>query len=367
MSVYFITGKLGSGKTLAAVGRARDYLNSGKKVVSNVDLNLDKMYSERSRKTYVRIPDKPNIDDLNAIGRGSNKVDESTYGLLVLDELGTWLNTRNWSDKARLPVLDWFLHARKLGWDILFIVQDISLIDKQARDSLCEFLVICRRSDRLKLPFLSFITLPKIHVGSVYYGDNTQAARVDRWWYRAKDLYDAYDTRQVFSANYPSGVHTCLSPWQTTGQFTEYESPVKKIIRIFKQWFVPFVLGIGSAFAVQTVASQNEPQSIKNISKIEIPQSQIEITKTVNEKPWDIEPLFIVGSVFDKKIFRTPLGDLTTSDIEGMGYSVISNGLCKSIIYASKKRVHVHCGAQPVPAQRVLVEQRFNLDDQVTN
>nr|WP_250114634.1 zonular occludens toxin domain-containing protein [Escherichia coli] len=26
-------------------------------------------------------------------------------------------------DKDRQPVIDWFLHARKLGWDIIFLIQ----------------------------------------------------------------------------------------------------------------------------------------------------------------------------------------------------------------------------------------------------
>src|SRR5690606_41824258 len=52
------------------------------------------------------------------------------------------------SDKGRTAVIDWCLHARKLGWDIIFIVQNISIVDKQARLALGEHLVICRRLDR---------------------------------------------------------------------------------------------------------------------------------------------------------------------------------------------------------------------------
>ncbi len=47
--------------------------------------------------------------------------------LVVLDECGTWLNTREWQDKSRQNLIDWMLHSRKKGWDIILIVQDLAL------------------------------------------------------------------------------------------------------------------------------------------------------------------------------------------------------------------------------------------------
>ena len=209
MAVYFVTGKLGSGKTLAAVGRMRDYLIKGSRIAGNLDLDLTKLCNNpKSRKLYTRIPDKPRLSDLQALGLGSESPLEETYGALVLDECGTWFNSRNWNDKGRKPIIDWFLHARKLGWDVFFVVQDICQIDSQARAALCEHLVVCKRLDRLPVPGLRLLgqlfgfrlTLPKVHVANVYYGDNAQSAlKVDRWVYQGHELYEAYDTRQVFT------------------------------------------------------------------------------------------------------------------------------------------------------------------------
>lgn len=39
---------------------------------------------------------------------------------------------------------------------------------------------------------------PKIHVAKVYYGQTVSAMQVDRWWYRGRHLYGAYDTDQKF-------------------------------------------------------------------------------------------------------------------------------------------------------------------------
>jgi len=207
MAVYFVTGKLGSGKTLCAVGRAKEYLEQGRPVATNLDLKMDKLLPSKSKQTAIRLPDKPRLSDMELLGSGCVEEDESKYGLIILDELGTWFNSRNWRDKGRLELIDWFLHARKKHWDIFFIVQSIDSIDGQLISSLCEHLVVCRRSDRLKIPiigslldFMGFAkTLPKIHVASVHYGSSESSPKVDRWVYRGKNLYNAYDTAQIFT------------------------------------------------------------------------------------------------------------------------------------------------------------------------
>lgn len=239
MSIYVVTGKLGSGKTLACVGRIRDALNAGKRVATNLDLNLDKLL-DRDKKNIqcVRIPDKPTLADLEAIGCGNPDRDESKNGLIVLDELGAWLNTRSWGDKDRQPVIDWLLHSRKLGWDVYFIIQHANMVDKQVREGLAEFLVTCRRTDRLRIPFLTALTKawklgelrpPQIHVATVRYGLDPEAIVSDRWWYRGKDLYDAYDTRQVFTSA-RTGAYTLLTPWHLARGLPEGRSLIDRLL-----------------------------------------------------------------------------------------------------------------------------------------
>ncbi|EAQ2364511.1 hypothetical protein PUS30_000492 [Salmonella enterica] len=248
MSVYFVTGKLGSGKTLIAVGKIQDKIVSGCKVASNLDLklwNLPRVGRMAKSPRVMRIPDKPSINDLLIIGRGNDTYDENKNGLLVLDECGTWFNSRSWGDKSRQDVIDWFLHARKLGWDIIFLVQDISIVDKQARLALAEHVVYCRRLDRVTIPFIgqlfSFVTgnkipLPKVHLGIVKYGDSQSAIVVDRWIYTGRDLYTAYDTKQAFSDSYPHDVFSYLPPYLTHGQFSVKRS-FKNIMRLTRIYF----------------------------------------------------------------------------------------------------------------------------------
>lgn len=229
MAVYVVTGKLGAGKTLVAVGKIKDTLNRNCKVATNLDIRLNKLIGEKAKQTrFYRIPDKPTLADLEAIGQGTDSYDESKNGLLVLDECGTWFNARSWNDKSRQDVINWFLHARKLGWDIIFLIQDLSIMDKQARVALAEHVVYCRRLDRITLPFIGALfslvsgnklPLPKVHLGIVKYGDSPTSMVVERWTYTGRDLYPAYDTKQAFSDHYPHGTYMQLPPWFTHGMF----------------------------------------------------------------------------------------------------------------------------------------------------
>lgn len=208
MAVYFITGKLGSGKSLMAVKIIRDYLFECRTVASNLDLNMKYIVGPRGRKVKsFRIPDRPTSNDLIAIGSGNTSYDESRNGGLFLDECGIWFNTRNWNASGRQDIINFLLMARKLGWDVYIIVQNISLIDKQARDSIAEYVAYCTRLDRLHIPFIGALyklftgtrlPLPKIHHAVVRLGTSHNGLKSESWTLIGTDLYSAYNTKQIF-------------------------------------------------------------------------------------------------------------------------------------------------------------------------
>jgi hypothetical protein len=235
MAIYIVTGKLGGGKTLGAVSKIDEALAQGRMVATNLDLDLAKLPSvgkKAKRTRVVRLPDKPQVDDIESIGFGIEgvrnlsqaraKYDESKFGLLVLDECGTWLNSRDWAEEGRRELINCLLHIRKHLWDVYLIIQDISMLDKQARKALAEHVVYCRRFDRIRFPGLNFISehlfgkplsMPKLHMGIVKYGDQPNSMTVDRWWYNGTSLYSAYDTTQVFSSDYQTGIYCLLPPF----------------------------------------------------------------------------------------------------------------------------------------------------------
>jgi hypothetical protein len=223
VAVYLVTGKLGTGKSKWCTRRAQAAIREGRRVASNMDFYLDKLNPRTRKARYVRVPDKPNIRDLEAIGHGNpESYDEDRNGLLILDELGSWLNSRQSLDGDRKAVVDWLIHARKFGWDVLLIVQSALMIDKQVREGIGEYMVTCYRLDKLKLPIiggvLSLVSdrlgrLPRLHVAAtrLQLGAATSVV-VDRDFFKGDDLHSGYDTRQAFRADPNATAFTQLSP-----------------------------------------------------------------------------------------------------------------------------------------------------------
>lgn len=296
MPVYIVTGKLGSGKTLASVGRIRDYLLEGRKVATNLNLNLDKLVGNYKKNTVVyRVPDRPKAEDLENIGLGYDGefIGEERNGALVLDECGTWFNSRDWNAEGRQELLDWVIHARKKRWDVFFIVQDLSVLDKQARVMFAEHVVYCRRSDRFNIPFVSFfwklftdkgLPLPKVHIGFVRYGDTANSKIVDKWVYRGTNLYNAYDTAQIFTEK-SDELYSYVPPFYTTGRYTTLFKDFKNALRNYKTEGIHFFLigALASAFTVNALVTQLPEEPKKGLFSCN--DSYIELYGSCNAKP----------------------------------------------------------------------------------
>lgn len=236
MADYAITGRKGAGKTLFAVGLIGDALRAGKRVATNLDIYTDQLLPAHRRETFLRLPDRPTAYDLEAIGRGQDGAVEDDNGLIVLDETSTFFNSRAFGDKTRQPLLDWLVHSRKLGWDVYYICQGLEQIDKQLRTTMIEYHIAVKRTDKWPIPFVTKFTgllgyevrFPKLHVGIVKHGVERDSLIVDRRWYRAKDLYAAYDTQQLFlDREHPKAcaLHTVLSPWHLKGRYLPSPPP----------------------------------------------------------------------------------------------------------------------------------------------
>lgn len=355
MSVYIVTGKLGNGKTLVSVGRIRDALHAGCKVATNLDLNLLAMFGRKAKNLNVmRIPDKPTIGDLNAIGRGydGREYDESRFGLLVLDECGTWFNSRNWQDKNRKDVNDWFLHARKLGWHVYIIIQDISMLDSQARDAIGELLVSCRRLDKLRLPLVGgFIktltgfnlTMPRIHRAKVTYSDGLLS---DVWTYRGNDLFACYDTRQSFIADYPHHTHCLLTPWHLSRPRVPLTLVnVMRITKIYwKRFASPVALATGLLLGAFLMLLRHEP--VASVA----PASGFAALEPVLP-PEPVNPLagavmHLVGDISGHPIFQVTWPDgtylqLRQYQLEELGFKVVLLGRGLARVHFGTEVSHV--------------------------
>lgn len=224
MAGYVITGTRGAGKSLVAVARIREYLEAGKTVATNLDIKLDKLFKTPPKGTLIRMPDRPFAEDFQALPTIHDSGVEELNGAIVLDECAVWLNAREWNSGDRQGIIDWLLHSRKRGWNLYFIVQSVGLLDKQARDTLFDYKVSCKRLDRLKIPFLGRIikaltfglvsgNMPRVHLGVVSYGFGPHSPHADTWTYRGTHLYEAYRTGQIFTKDRDAGNYSQLWPW----------------------------------------------------------------------------------------------------------------------------------------------------------
>ena len=225
-----LAGKRGTGKSLAATWMAGKYLAAGRPVATNLNLFVDRLAPAYCRTRWYRLPDFPRAQDLLELPMG-NPVpqDEGRNGLLILDEAGTFLNSREWQGGGRQDVISWLLQSRKYGWDLLLIAQHANLLDKQIRESLVETQGTLRRLDKIKVPLLSglykYFTgnplhFPRMHFAALRYGFGIGAPVSDNLFFRGEELYGGYDTLQKISpVTGQQGTSWMLSAWELKGQY----------------------------------------------------------------------------------------------------------------------------------------------------
>lgn len=232
MTDFAVTGKKRSGKGLFCAGLIRDALREGRRVATNMDIFPEHLLSPRNKSCFIRLPDHPTAQDMNALGQGyeGNEVDDEKNGIIVLDETSAFFNSRQWGDKGRQPLLDWLIHSGKLRWHVYYQMQGLEQVDKQLRQTQIEYHIAVKRTDRWPIPFITplgklvglDIRFPKMHLGIIKHGVERDSLVVDRKWYKAVEIYKGYDTEQRFlPRDHPDavGLHSVLSAWHVKGRY----------------------------------------------------------------------------------------------------------------------------------------------------
>lgn len=232
MPCYFVEGRTGQGKGLCSVSLALDYLNRGKIVATNMDLfpeHFKDPYNRHIR--IIRLPDYPTAQDFYDLGFGNVEAwDEDENALLLLDEAGNWLNSREWNAPGRREVLAWFRQRRKWGWDIIFQGQNYDSLDKDIQKSLIDFRVRASKVDNIRIPLISAL-LKKLlavrrlrwpqwmryHTARMYNTETDLLDDVHRS--RGDDVKELYNTLQTYSSDYPHGTYSLLTPWHLKGRY----------------------------------------------------------------------------------------------------------------------------------------------------
>lgn len=261
MTDFAVTGKKRSGKGLFCAGLIRDALRDGRRVVTNMDIFPENMLSPWARCELLRLPDVPTVDDMEAIGLGyEGAIREDQNGIIVLDECSKFFNSRQWGDKSRQPLLDWLIHSGKLRWDVYYQQQGLEQVDKQLRTSQMEYHISVKRTDRWPIPGVTTfgklfgldIRFPKMHMGIIKHGMERDSMVVDRKWYKALELYSAYDTEQKFlDRDHPAanGLYTVLPPYYVSGRYLG-KRPNKFAVFVYNLLGIDWVANLRRALPV---------------------------------------------------------------------------------------------------------------------
>lgn len=391
--VYYVTGGLGSGKSSACVAKIKEALEQGRRVATNLDLNLEKLVGPWAKQTDVlRVPDHPTIDDLNFIGEGyadadSRNYDESRFGLLVLDELGTWFNSREWNKPGRREVVNWLLHARKRRWILLLIIQDLDLLDSQARAATAkDFVVYCQNLSKYSVPVLNplwklltgrRLALPSIHLAVVKNGFSVGALTSDRWVYSTAPLRDAYNTRQLFidrDAHESTGLATMLTPWLVAGRYTikkdwgYYMAEMRKraeigVIAGLTGLCVAFssaglALGLGLRSGPVQAATVQSPSLVSSVVVAPVPEPKL-ARKDCSEIKAHFAQWRVSGDYGDRSwpiyLLHDGANTIRSYQLERDGYVVTPRGSCAVEVEQDGCKTYLYCGARasvPAPVQR---------------
>lgn len=392
----FIEGRRRSGKSKWAVGKIQLYINEGRRVVTNLDLFLENLCPDKPKASYERLPDYPRSEDLFAIGNAYDSLDEDdpdTYdetknGIVVIDELLTSFNSRNWNDPDRLNVINWIVLSGKKGWDLYFIGQDFGSIDKQIQDTVVEEIISCRSNEKLYPGVMWNLLIKPIYMR--FAGKKHFAYRYDgksksketfnyKEKFQRNDLHSCYKTGQIFKkkvrlihaegAKKPiefddrtlySVIGKNYFKGETIYPMAVYK-PKETIITKLKNKFSfnvnkPLFLNICLMAISLTFAFLyfTKPQTVtNNIVKAE----PIKVEKPVIEEPTltdikkelvDSDLGLIYISCFQYRTdgefdycFNNPDGQIVKPQY--IGYTVLSNGECHAKLMRNKDVLDVYC------------------------
>lgn len=210
--IELYTGFVGSGKSFHATKRGCQIADAplGKGyVVANFPIKPKKKFMARIpilkkfiKQHYVDprwiYKDNENltVDFLIKLSDEMGWYGKESQCLLIIDEAGIVFNSRDWNVKPaeRKGWIQFFTQSRKLGYDIVLIVQDSRMIDRQIR-SLCEYEVQHKKLNSWSV--LQFVPLTVFAAVSFWNGIRTMRGSLNLCLY-SKSIAERYDTLKLF-------------------------------------------------------------------------------------------------------------------------------------------------------------------------
>jgi len=217
--ITVVDGPLGSGKSYYACRRIEAALWKRRPVVTNVQLVED--WAERIAARHLvgkgRADRRAALaaelhryyyysDDIaDLLRREMHPPRKENQGLLLIDEAHAELNSRLFQQEGRSEMVQRIRQLRKLGWEAVFISQNIESIDKQVRDAITYRIHLVNWRRRYWwFPFNLFLAV-HFFAGDKFTAKGTkpfarELYRLDKY---TANLYDTYSLFGVVRAERP--------------------------------------------------------------------------------------------------------------------------------------------------------------------
>lgn len=125
-------GAVGSGKSYHALKRGLEKVTErGSFVVANFPINPK---TQKEKERWIFLEDF-SPEDLIRLSFERKSYGKEGKALLIIDEAGIWFNSRDWqiNPQKRKEWIKFFSQSRKFGYDVILIVQDERMLDRQIR------------------------------------------------------------------------------------------------------------------------------------------------------------------------------------------------------------------------------------------
>lgn len=233
--IWFYTGVPGSGKSYHAAKEIYKFIQKGKNIIGNMEINTDiiPQLGKRLKGSYLYVSNHEWLNNsilekkYDRYGKERLKEPDDIYSyiqglkgfaanfherdkngkfklhqtLLILDECQELFNSRLWNRKDRLAWCSFFRMHRKIGYDCILISQDDGCIDKQIRKVL-ETQVLHRNIGNYKLfgKLLSLLFGGNLFICiSSKYGFSKKDAKTgSNLLFGSNKYFDIYDTTQLY-------------------------------------------------------------------------------------------------------------------------------------------------------------------------
>lgn len=205
--IYLYTGTPGSGKSYHVAKEIYWYIQHGRNVIANFDINYDSIPGKHKGYFFCKDNFELSVDWIQDFALIAHQRDDKgrireKQTVLIIDECQLIFNCRSWNDRERQRWCSFFTQHRKYGYDIILVTQFDRLVDRQIR-SLVEYEVKHRKINNFGtggvIVSLFLMGHPIFAAIEYWYGVKEKCSTT--LMVGQKKYYELYDSYKMFSSN----------------------------------------------------------------------------------------------------------------------------------------------------------------------